>query len=46
MQIDKRFEQLSDQIGVAPSDSLRYIRSIQNTWIPTVVEQSPRGERA
>ncbi len=46
MQIDPNFERLSDQLGLAPSDSLAYIQSIQNTWIPTVVEQSPRGERA
>jgi ATP-dependent Clp protease protease subunit len=46
MQSDRNFERLSEQIGLAPADSLSYLRSIQNTWIPTVVEQSPRGERA
>lgn len=28
------------------SDMVDYHLSLQNTWIPTVVEQSPRGERA
>lgn len=37
---------MADQLGVAPSASLSVLQSIQNTWIPTVVEQSPRGERA
>jgi ATP-dependent Clp protease protease subunit len=46
MTIDKNFERMSEGMGLAPPDSLAYIRSIQNTWIPTVVEQSPRGERA
>src|ERR1700761_897319 len=35
-----------DQLGLCDSEILAGIRSIQNTWIPTVVEQSPRGERA
>jgi ATP-dependent Clp protease protease subunit len=46
MLYDTKFERLSDQIGLAPSESLAYLNSIQNTWIPTVIEQSPRGERA
>lgn len=46
MTIDKNFERMSEGMGLAPPDSLAYIRGIQNTWIPTVVEQSPRGERA
>ena len=37
---------MADQLGVAPAASLSVLRSIENTWIPTVVEQSPRGERA
>lgn len=37
---------MSDLLGVAPAASLSFLQSIQNTWIPTVVEQSPRGERA
>jgi len=43
---DSDFVNLSSSLGIAPEASLSYIRSIQNTWIPTVVEQSPRGERA
>ena len=35
-----------NQLGLADADILANIRSIENTWIPTVVEQSPRGERA
>jgi ATP-dependent Clp protease protease subunit len=35
-----------ERLGLADADILANIRSIQNTWIPTVVEQSPRGERA
>jgi ATP-dependent Clp protease, protease subunit len=35
-----------DKLGLCDADILANIRSIENTWIPTVVEQSPRGERA
>jgi ATP-dependent Clp protease protease subunit len=35
-----------DKLGLADADIIANLRSIQNTWIPTVVEQSPRGERA
>lgn len=35
-----------ESLGLADADILANIQSIQNTWIPTVVEQSPRGERA
>jgi ATP-dependent Clp protease protease subunit len=34
------------KLGLCDADILANIRSIENTWIPTVVEQSPRGERA
>jgi ATP-dependent Clp protease protease subunit len=44
--IDSDFERLSCKLGMAPEASLAYLQSIKNTWIPTVVEQSPRGERA
>jgi ATP-dependent Clp protease protease subunit len=35
-----------DQLGLCDADILANMRSIESTWIPTVVEQSPRGERA
>jgi len=35
-----------DKLGLCDADILANIRSIENTRIPTVVEQSPRGERA
>ncbi len=46
MTIDKNIADMSDMLGLAPSQSLACLHSLQNTWIPTVVEQSPRGERA
>ena len=42
----KQTQDMSDMLGLAPAQSRAYLQSIQNTWIPTVVEQSPRGERA
>ena len=42
----KQTEDMSDMLGLAPLQMRAYLQSIQNTWIPTVVEQSPRGERA
>jgi ATP-dependent Clp protease, protease subunit len=34
-----------DKLGLCDADILANIRSIENTWIPQVVEQTPRGER-
>lgn len=46
MNLTQSADKMSKQLGMAPAHSLAYLQSIQNTWIPTVVEQSPRGERA
>ena len=43
---DGKAERMSDHEAAPDSDLLAYLRSIQNTWIPTVVEQSPRAASA
>lgn len=35
-----------DKLGLCDADILANIRSIENYMVPTVIEQSPRGERA
>jgi ATP-dependent Clp protease protease subunit len=35
-----------DKLGLCDQDVLAYMRSIESTFIPVVVEQSPRGERS
>ncbi|BDI32215.1 MAG: ATP-dependent Clp protease proteolytic subunit [Capsulimonas sp.] len=35
-----------EDLGLTRKELTAGLRSIENTWIPTVVEQSPRGERS
>lgn len=37
---------MNSSLGTVDPDKLARMKAISNTWIPTVVEQSPRGERA